>query len=77
LNPPGNIGSSTLKRLDFTVIGDVVNTAQRIQSVAKASQILISDASYVKVKDSFKCELVGEFELKNKSKIIKCYEVLS
>jgi adenylate cyclase len=73
----GNIGSSTLKRLDFTVIGDVVNTAQRIQSVAKAGQILISDASYVKVKDSFKCELVGEFELKNKSKVIKCYEVLS
>jgi class 3 adenylate cyclase len=73
----GNIGSSTLKRLDFTVIGDVVNTAQRIQAAAKASQILISEASFSQVKDSFKCEFVGEFELKNKSKIMKCYEVIS
>jgi class 3 adenylate cyclase/FixJ family two-component response regulator len=73
----GNIGSSTLKRLDFTVIGDVVNTAQRIQSAASQEQILISESSYEMVKDSFNCKFVGEFELKNKTKSIKCYEVLS
>jgi class 3 adenylate cyclase len=46
----GNIGSANLRRLDYTVIGDVVNTAQRLQSVAKAGQILISEESYQKIK---------------------------
>jgi adenylate cyclase len=73
----GNIGSSTLKRLDYTVIGDVVNTAQRIQSVALQNQVLISEQIYLEVKDSFKCEFAGEFSLKNKSEAIKCYEVIS
>src|SRR5215217_4908941 len=39
----GNIGSASLKRLDYTVIGDAVNLSQRLQSVAKAGQILITE----------------------------------
>src|SRR5205823_4684489 len=42
----GNIGSSNLRRLDYTVIGDVVNIAQRLQSSAVPGQILISESSY-------------------------------
>src|SRR5262249_8445470 len=49
----GNIGSGTLRRLDYTVVGDAVNVAQRLQSVAKDGQILISEASYERVKESF------------------------
>lgn len=72
----GNIGSVTLRRLDYTVIGDVVNTAQRLQSAAAAGQILISETSYQKVKESFSCMPVGEMHLKNKSLPVNTYEVV-
>ncbi|QKJ29464.1 response regulator [Mucilaginibacter mali] len=72
----GNIGSASLKRLDFTVIGDVVNTAQRLQSAAKPGQIVISEEVYQKAKESFKCELIGEVVLKNKVKPVVIYQVV-
>ncbi len=72
----GNIGSANLKRLDYTVIGDVVNVAQRLQTIAKEGQILINESSYEKVKESFNCNKVGEVNLKNKSHPVMIYEVL-
>lgn len=72
----GNIGSANLRRLDYTVIGDAVNTAQRLQSAAAPGQILISQASYEKVKESFTCNKVGEINLKNKTKPFVIYEVM-
>lgn len=72
----GNIGSATLRRLDYTVIGDAVNLAQRLQSVAKANQILISKEIYDRVKESFSCRGVGEFVLKNKANPVYTYEVI-
>jgi class 3 adenylate cyclase len=72
----GNIGASSLRRLDFTVIGDAVNTAQRLQSVAGPNQIFINEAAYLQIKHAFKCREAGEFSLKNKSEPVKCYEVL-
>lgn len=72
----GNIGSANLKRLDYTVIGDVVNVAQRLQTIAKEGQIVISESSYEKVKESFNCKKVGEVRLKNKSHPVMIYEVL-
>lgn len=72
----GNIGSASLKRLDYTVIGDVVNVAQRLQSSAQPGQIVIPSNVYEKVKDSFMCRQIGEAKLKNKSKPVMLYEVL-
>jgi class 3 adenylate cyclase len=72
----GNIGSGTLRRLDYTVVGDVVNTASRFQSIAKAGQIIISETAYEKVKESFNCKRVGEVSLKNKQYPISIYEVI-
>lgn len=72
----GNIGSASLRRLDFTVIGDVVNTANRLESEAKPGQIIISDSSYEKVKEFFKCQKIGEVVVKNKSNPIIAYEVI-
>jgi len=73
----GNIGSATLKRLDFTVIGDAVNTSQRLQNAAKVGQILIPEKCYEKVKSSFTCEKIGTISLKNKTNEVIIYEVIS
>jgi adenylate cyclase len=72
----GNIGSANLRRLDYTVIGDTVNTAQRLQTAAGDGQIIISEAAYEKVKESFNCRKVGEVSLKNKSTPVLIYEVM-
>ncbi|MBT8236752.1 MAG: adenylate/guanylate cyclase domain-containing protein, partial [Bacteroidia bacterium] len=72
----GNIGSVSLKRLDYTVIGDNVNTAARLQDAAGENQILITESCYKEVKESFKCKKVGEISMKNKEKPVTVYEVL-
>jgi len=72
----GNIGSASLKRLDYTVIGDTVNTAARLQDAAKPNQIVISQDCYEKIKESFKCKEVGSIQLKNKSLPMVIYEVI-
>ena len=73
----GNIGSANLKRLDYTVIGDAVNMAQRLQSLAQPGQILISEAAYHSVKESFQCKEVGEMVMKNKFAPVMTYEVMN
>jgi class 3 adenylate cyclase/FixJ family two-component response regulator len=72
----GNIGSVSLKRLDYTVIGDAVNTAARFQQVANEDQIIISEDCYEKVKESFQCNKLGSISLKNKENPVIIYEVL-
>ncbi|MBC7889091.1 MAG: response regulator [Ferruginibacter sp.] len=72
----GNIGSASLRRLDYTVIGDTVNTAQRLQVAAGVSQVCIDETAYEKVKESFNCRKVGEVSMKNKSVPITIYEVM-
>ena len=73
----GNIGSAALRRLDYTVIGDTVNTAQRLQSSASKGQIVINETSYEQVKDSFNCEMIRNVSLKNKANEVTIYEVLN
>ena len=72
----GNIGSAALRRLDYTVIGDTVNTAQRLQTAAKENQLIINETAYQKVKESFNCRHAGEVILKNKSAPMNIYEVM-
>jgi class 3 adenylate cyclase len=67
----------SLRRLDYTVIGDVVNTAERLHQAADEGQIVIAESSYEKIKQSFRCVRLNEVQLKHKAKPVQIYEVIS
>lgn len=69
----GNIGSNF--RMDYTAIGDTVNTAARLESCAKPGEILISEAVYEIVKDKIDCEFVEAFKFKGKNELVNTYRV--
>ena len=58
---------------DYTVIGDAVNTAQRLQSNAGRGEILASQSVYLETKESIKYSDMREITVKNKEKPVKCY----
>ncbi len=67
----------TEKRLDYTAIGDSVNTAKRIQENAGPGQILISQPAYDLVADHVSARIVEPIIAKGKSLPIAVYEVLA
>lgn len=69
----GNIGCDF--RMDYTAIGDTVNTAARLESNAKRGQILISHAVYESVKDRVEVTPIGEIPLKGKEQGVFVYQV--
>ena len=73
----GNIGSR--KRLEYTVVGDGVNTTSRLQGLNKefGTTILISETTFEAVKDEFECRQMPETQLRGKTKNLRCYEVIS
>lgn len=70
----GYLGSS--RALEYTVIGDTVNTGARLCSVAKAGEILISEATYAKVKEHFEVVELPPTQVKGKSHALRIYNVL-
>jgi adenylate cyclase len=58
----GNIGSEL--HMDYTVIGNQVNVAARLESLAKPGQILISQRTFSRVKGEVEVEEVGEIRVK-------------
>lgn len=70
----GYIGSS--KALEYTVIGDTVNTGARLCSVAKAGEIIISQSTYEQIGDRFDVVELPPVQVKGKSQALKIYNVI-
>lgn len=70
----GLVGTET--RLDYTAIGDSVNTAKRIQENAAGGQVLISEDVYRQVADKIWVKIVNPVRAKGKAQLLTVYEVV-
>lgn len=69
----GNIGCED--RMDYTAIGDTVNTSSRLEGSAARGQILISEEVKNRLGDRIDTKFVGDFSLKGKQNTVPAYEV--
>lgn len=70
----GNFGTES--RMDYTIIGQEVNLASRLESNAESGEILISEETYQLVKDKIMCSLKGKVSMKGISKPVDTYQVV-
>ncbi len=69
----GNIGSP--RRLDYTVVGDSVNTAQRLMTNAEGGQVLISESTAKKLGKNFDLERLPELKVKGRNEAVPVFRV--
>jgi class 3 adenylate cyclase len=62
--------------MNFTIIGDAVNKAKRLQENAEGGQILIAQETYELIKPHVQAQFVGEIHLKGQTQAEPLYEVL-
>jgi adenylate cyclase len=65
------------RRLEYTVIGDVVNTSSRICGLASADQVLITESTHQRVADRIEARYLGTRQVKGKEQGVKVYEALA
>ncbi|HAR64418.1 MAG: hypothetical protein DKM50_09710 [Candidatus Margulisiibacteriota bacterium] len=71
----GNIGCEK-HRLDYTMIGDKVNIAERLQKQANEQGCLIADTTYQMTKNSIEVGDIQELTLKGKQEVVKAYSLI-
>lgn len=69
----GNIGSD--RRTDFTAVGDAVNVAQRLEKLARPSEILVSEAVQRRTRSAFRMRFEGERQLPGRREPVHVYAV--
>ena len=70
----GNLGSS--RRMDYSVIGDTVNIAARLEGVAKAGEVIITQQTRDLIGDHFKLKELEPVKVKGKNKPLHIFSVL-
>jgi class 3 adenylate cyclase len=68
----GEVGSLTRK--EVMVIGDSVNTAARVQTMAKPGSILVTESAYSRLKNPGDFRDIGELQLKGKNEGVRVFE---
>ena len=69
----GNIGSETLR--GFNAMGDAVNVASRLQTLAEPGQIVIGDATYAQVGPSLRVRPLGDLTVKGRRQTVRAFVV--
>jgi PAS domain S-box-containing protein len=69
----GNVGTSEL--FNYTAIGDIVNIAQRLQSSAKSSEIMIEKATYDIVSNHVQTDTLQHIAVKGREQIVQAYTI--
>jgi class 3 adenylate cyclase len=66
----------TPDRLDYTIIGDTVNTAKRLQETGLPGKVYLSDAFYERVKDVVRVNPLEPLHVKNRVQPVPVFELL-